>query len=452
MTQIIPNQEIMTNALPDQFLKVYRWASQNTAETRQHSKQGDGQTSSYKYFWPSPASFLLNSLKLSRGQLIALVGLSGVGKSSAQREIARSLDVFLASNTPNEDSSAKAAPIPRAIYFKWPGKFVANISAIGDSLELSEIINRQEEYLLQIIKKANSDPEYDERLYDVVSSLKGKTLDSLKAKLQKAGYSEEAFIKKFVSKREQKEIERELVISTLSNCHSVLIDMRDYGMDDKHAMAGDLSEIQKLWQTILDRISANNVGISRRAKNDLSVSDGDSLARNEGEELEVPNFVFVLQKELAMSDEGMVTHFFLGKATVIEIAPFSPKELVDYYKSEFGGIYPFKDESNLALLARVSRGIFRRFLRYIKLSLEAYIQNSKESTVKQDNVADSPTTTISIDSDLITKTLDSEEIYADWRMDLGRIFSRNPRQAKAASEIVRVLMEAKSPMPQSLIT
>lgn len=50
---------------------------------------------------------------------------------------------------------------------------------------------------------------------------------------------------------------------------------------------------------------------------------------------------------------------------------------------------------------------------------------------------------------MITKTLDSEEIYADWRMDLGRIFS-NPRQTKAASEVVRALME-KSPISQSFI-
>jgi hypothetical protein len=69
MTEIIPNQEMTTKGLPDQFLKVYRWASENTAETRQFSK--DDQTTSYKYFWPSPASVLLDSLKLSRGQLVS---------------------------------------------------------------------------------------------------------------------------------------------------------------------------------------------------------------------------------------------------------------------------------------------------------------------------------------------------------------------------------------------
>ena len=454
MTQIIPNQKITTDTLPDQFLKVYKWASQNTAETRQ--RRDEDQASSYKYFWPSPASLLLDSLKLSRGQLIALVGLSGVGKSSAQREIAKSLDSFLSSNSANQDDSAS---IPRTVYFKWPGKFEANISAVGDSIELSGIINRQEEYLLQIIRKANSDPTYYEKLYDAVSSLKDTTLDALKTTLREAGYSEDAFIKKFLTKGEQKELERELVISVISRCHSILIDMRDYGIDDKRAMAADLSEIQKLWQTIVDRVRTYDAKISSdgNRKDNLSDSVDTSLTKNS--DLEVPNFVFVLQKELAMSDEGMVTHFFLGKARVIEISPFSPKELVDYYESEFASLYPFKNRSDLALLASVSRGIFRRFLRYIKLALEGYIQqkvNKAEKVetntlpppssdlvnqqVKEEAKTADNSSEISIDHDMISNSLDSDEIDADWKMDLGRIF-HNPRQAAAASELLRALMK-----------
>jgi DNA-binding transcriptional ArsR family regulator len=221
--------------------------------------------------------------------------------------------------------------------------------------------------------------------------------------------------------------------------------MRDYGVEDKRTMASDLLEIQKLWQTILDKVD------SEKAING------------------VPNFVFVLQKELAMSEEGMVTHFFLGKARIIEISPFSPDELVDYYKKEFGAIYPFKDESDLAMLARLSRGIFRLYLRYIKLSLEAYIQQQEQKEedslsqskvtsaldAKRDDKQESPeyalANVISIDSELIAKILGDEEIYFDWQMDLRRIFSGNSRQAKAAAEIIRILMEVGESVPQSLI-
>jgi hypothetical protein len=380
MSQITPDQK---QNFPEEFLKVYRWASQNTAETRQYNREDVEESSKYKYFWPHPATLLLESLKLSRSQLIAFVGLSGVGKSSAQKEITKSLDAFLASaNTGKDDISTGEAGAnslsTRAIYFKWPGKFDANISTIADSLESSGIINRREACLRQIIRKANSDPNYDLKLYDAFGNLKGKTLEHLKTLLIAEGYEEDAFIKTFLSKKEEKEIERDLVISALSTCHSILIDMRDYGTSDKRAMANDLEEIQKLWRVILFQTSEMKV--------------------------EVPNLVFVLQKELAMSDEGFVTHFFLGKARIIEITPFQAKELVDHYESEFGNCYPFKGRIELHTLSIASRGIYRRFLRYIKLALEGYMLEQQQCPQlpafiekvdieeEQDNIEDKPAT------------------------------------------------------------
>jgi hypothetical protein len=54
-------------------------------------------------------------------------------------------------------------------------------------------------------------------------------------------------------------------------------------------------------------------------------------------------------------------------------------------KGKEAGLYPFKNRSDIALLASLSRGIFCRFLRYIKLALEGYIQqkvNSKAEKVE----------------------------------------------------------------------
>ncbi|MGI0091064.1 MAG: hypothetical protein ACREBS_05100 [Nitrososphaerales archaeon] len=36
----------------------------------------------------------------------------------------------------------------------------------------------------------------------------------------------------------------------LSRCHSILLDLRDYGKKDTRAMNTDLTEIQNLWQAI----------------------------------------------------------------------------------------------------------------------------------------------------------------------------------------------------------
>jgi hypothetical protein len=422
MSQITPDQKLQN--FPEEFLKVYKWASQNTAETRQYNREQD-ESSKYKYFWPSTAILFLESLKLSKNQLIALVGLSGVGKSSAQKEIAKTLDAFLASaKTGKGDHNSGTA---RAIYFKWPGKFEANISTIADSLELLGIINRREAYLRQILRKANTDPDYDNKLFDTFGDLKGKTLEDLKTLLTRRRYEEDALIKKFLTKREEKDIERDLVISALSTCHSILINMRDYGTSDKRAMANDLEEIQKLWQLILSQTSKLKV--------------------------EVPNLVFVLQKELAMSDEGFVTHFFLGKARIIEITPFHARELVDHYESEFGSFYPFKGAKELHILAAESRGIYRRFLRYIKLALEGYMlehhnpaltgEEEKENNVIPSSPPRSSPLEPCIDLDMIKRTVDSNEIEADWKMDLERIF-HNSRHARAASELVALLLDTDS--------
>jgi hypothetical protein len=168
------------------------------------------------------------------------------------------------------------------------------------------------------------------------------------------------------------------------------------------------------------------------------------------------NLVFVLQKELAMSDEGFVTHFFLGKARIIEITPFQAKELVDHYESEFGSCYPFKGRIELHTLSIASRGIYRRFLRYIKLALKGYMLEQQQcpqlpaliekvdNEEGQDNIEDKPVAENSkdpkedeeqkkydstpppfpsrssplepcIDSAMIKRTLDSDDIVADWR-------------------------------------
>ncbi|MHB1908026.1 MAG: hypothetical protein ACYCQJ_04030 [Nitrososphaerales archaeon] len=379
MSEITPVQNVTTPKQSSEFRKVYEWSSQNTAEARQGEP--------YKYFWPSQAKVLLESLKLSKGQLVALVGVSGVGKSSAQREIAKKL--------------AQELPEEKVIHFKWPGKFEASISEIADTLESYKLINREQAYLTAILNKAKSDPEYASQVWTNMTNIKDVDLELLKAKIEQRKFTLDAFIKRYLKVKEKEQVEKNLVLETFANCHSILIDMRDYGINDKRAMMNDLQEIQALWQTIINK--TNQVP---------------------------PNFVFVIQKELAMS-QGTVTHFFLGKSRIIELAPFSPGELVEYYKQEFGSIYPFDKEGNLKVLANFSRGIFRRFLRYIKLALEGAVKESNSSEA------------INVNKDAISRTLDSDELAADWKLDLQVIFP-NPRLAAIALDILSILIPIAS--------
>lgn len=62
-------------------------------------------------------------------------------------------------------------------------------------------------------------------------------------------------------------------------------------------------------------------------------------------------------------------HYLFGKGEVFELRPLTVDELVGLYRRKFGSTYPFSEES-LRIVARLSRGVFRRFLRYVKLCVE----------------------------------------------------------------------------------
>ena len=174
-------------------------------------------------------------------------------------------------------------------------------------------------------------------------------------------------------------------------------------------MNTDLTEIQNLWQAI-------NEHIIIRTKEESNTAQ------------QQPNIVFVLQKELAFSGDARVSHYFLGKARFFEITPFSPDDLMNAYRAEFGSLYPF-EEKDLLYVARMSRGIFRRFLRYIQLCLEQHIQKAGTGAYKD-----------LVNKETVETALSIEEIAKDWEIELRQIFPHGSNW-KHALTILKVLAE-----------
>ncbi|MGI0091063.1 MAG: hypothetical protein ACREBS_05095 [Nitrososphaerales archaeon] len=120
----IPNDPAERDAL---LKRVYNWASKNTSETRQ---LGD-----FKYYWPSTVTKLLTALELSKGSIIALVGLSGIGKSSAQTQIARKLNERIGVGLESNHGSAEACSqrtTKKAVHFK-SGRDISRLTMIASS-------------------------------------------------------------------------------------------------------------------------------------------------------------------------------------------------------------------------------------------------------------------------------------------------------------------------------
>ena len=71
---------------------------------------------------------------------------------------------------------------------------------------------------------------------------------------------------------------------------------------------------------------------------------------------------------LAIQKEMFHDHFFFDKMEKVELEPLRPEQMVEVYRKRFKAIEPFTEDA-LLTLGRMSRGIFRRFLRYIALTL-----------------------------------------------------------------------------------
>jgi hypothetical protein len=110
----------------------------------------------------------------------------------------------------------------------------------------------------------------------------------------------------------------------------LLIDLPDYRAGNSRSMVRDLDEIGRLWYD--SRFYSRTIVVS-------------------------------VQREMFGG------HYLLGKGAFFNLRPLTPEELVMVYVRKFDSTWPF-DRDSLLLVGRLCRGIFRRFLRYIKLCVE----------------------------------------------------------------------------------
>ncbi|HVB13096.1 MAG TPA: hypothetical protein VNE86_08165 [Nitrososphaerales archaeon] len=364
--------------------RIYSWASKNTSETRQ--------LDDFKYYWSDAITNLLHILELSEGSIIALVGLSGVGKSSAQIQVAKALNAELSKETSQD------RVVLKVVHFKWPGYLESNYERILQLLKMQNVTASDQEIIKIIADRlatSRNSRVTRRRLMEVFGGrltendlLKDTFQRSDIEKLLAKGIAKEPPIQardvaeKLLGPSDMKSLSKELAISLLSQCHTIMIDLRDYGLRDSRAMNTDLSDIQRLWQFMNEHLYQ----IKRRR---------------------TPNIVIVLQKELLMSEEQTsVVSYFLRKASqTVELLPLTPAQMIQVYRGEFGDLYPFEPDA-LALLARYSRGIFRRFLKYIQLCLGWKLSHGDELITRK----------------VVGEVVTEEEITADWEMEMHQIF------------------------------
>jgi hypothetical protein len=172
----------------------------------------------------------------------------------------------------------------------------------------------------------------------------------------------------------------------------VLIDMPDYSKSDRRLMTSDLNEIYWLW----NRLAADS---------------------------HPPNLVIAVQKEMFGG------HFF-DKMHKIELKPLNPEQMVEAYERRFGTLNPFTAEV-LATLARMSRGVFRRYLRYISMAIEHW--------------EGQPTHNESIEASLVKEAIPIERLAEDMELELSELF---PKQGDLRYQSVQLLLHLQAHGPQ----
>lgn len=169
----------------------------------------------------------------------------------------------------------------------------------------------------------------------------------------------------------------------------ILIDMPDYSKTDKRMMAKDLDEIYWLWSALT-------------LPRDLDPKK--------------PNVVIAIQKEMFGS------HFFFDKMQKIELEPLQPGQMIQAYRRRFNGSEPFTEDALLSL-ASLSRGICRRFLRYISLTLDLWEAEGRKTEL--------------VDVSTVKGAVTTERLGEDMELELSELF---PKHSELRSQALRVLL------------
>jgi hypothetical protein len=358
---------------------VYDWASRLTAEAG----------GSEEYYWTPKIERLVTKLKMAKRALIGVVGVQGAGKSAAMRALAKRLA--------NEDGFGPDHVV--AVKVPETGGF---INALRSVFDYGGGPYREEFLLLikeKVVNELKFDPVFAHRARRLAHRAgKSEMLLEISQLSAVRTHQEVAIVSSWLSdlmpRRVVRELEAKALQLLIEQQHAILIDMPDYPKHDRRLIARDLDDIQGLWNRLMAK------------KNDVSL------------------VVFIQKETFNHAD-----HFLYGKMDLTDLLPFTSAQLLEAYARKWGGYAPFTEDS-LQYIAKMSRGIFRRFKRYIGLAVETWIAEGA-----QVDVSSAP-----IGLEVVKKSVTNEEVMRDMDKELDGIFRKREQKEKAL-ELIRVLSE-----------
>jgi hypothetical protein len=378
---------VKSDSKSNRIKEVYSWASQLASESRSQGWIDEW------YIWPNELNTVLRKLSVMSGGVIGLIGFQGVGKSSALYAI----EYFLLKTESKKRQEQKKYVITssmddyRTCRFKWRREPDLMNQLWHGTHELSrsyDLVHR-EVLFGNITTKAWKKENIDNGQKEIQLGDLPETVEDLDV----------SWAEKKLGKSITRQIRKGSWLSILENKDTILIDTPDYSKTDKRSMTKDLDEIYQLWTDLV------NTGLSK------------------------PNIVIAIQKEMFRD------HYFLDKMEKIEIQPLPQEKMLQAYIKRFNSTYPFKEEA-LLTIARISRGIFRRYLKYINLTLDVWLTKSKRPAP--------------ITIETVKKAVTYKKIVEDMELELLQVF---PKQKDYRIYAVRLFDHLESgPKKQSQLS
>jgi hypothetical protein len=359
---------------------LYDWASRLTAEAG----------GSEEYYWTTEIERLVTKIKMTKRALIGIVGVQGVGKTATMQAIQaelvrRGLDHDRVIATKMPESGGLTAGLKTA--FNPPD---ADYSRLEDLLGQVMADRLFHDSILQQRVRSRANHAGDTELAEEVEKINA-TFDE----------TDVMKLRTLIPQRIVRELEAEALGRLLESQKVIMIDMPDYPKHDRRLIAHDLDDVQVLWNRLIMHPDVTS---------DASI------------------VVFIQKETFNHAD-----HFFYGKMEITDLAPLTTAQLMGAYTRKWEGSAPFTEEA-LQYVAKISRGIFRRFKRYIALALGAWIEER-------------PSDTGPIDLVFVKACVTEDELMRDLRKELEGIF-KNREQSERAARILKLVSDQKKGISQ----
>lgn len=305
-----------------------------------------------EYYLTTSVRRLLFKLRNIEQGIIGVVGLQGVGKTATLQVLATMLH-------------SKQNP---ALFVHWTTDWFKKLKETPDVIEIyrdSVYFHARER--VETLGRSHVKVLGKDVTYPMLSDIEQRIAPIEKVEL-------------YLGKTECKKLKEEAVYTCLSNARFLFIDLPDYSKKNRTQMNKDLKLVETIWK---------------------------KLQGNEYETWQI--FVLGIQKEMFGG------HFFFGKMDIVELEPLKSTELVEAYKKKWETSEPFTDDA-LLLIAEYSRGVFRRFLKYIQVCIERTVTEQKEFPI-----------TVS----LVKETVTLDKLVKDMELELSDIFKQKEKKLQA---------------------